>query len=108
MDRGELDRIVRAELNRLPENFRTAAVHCYLEEKTCAQAARILGRPVGTIKGQLSRARVLLRYRLRRYGGQDINLTTQLVKPATNPASRPRFGDSRPVVHSEEPIASPS
>jgi RNA polymerase sigma factor (sigma-70 family) len=77
LDRGELARMVHAELGRLPENYRTAAVQCYLEGKTCAQAARLLGRPVGTIKGQLSRARALLRYRLRRHGGQGIDRSAQ-------------------------------
>ena len=65
LEGSELRSIVHAELDRLPESYRTAAVQCYLEGKTCAEAARILGRPVGTIKGQLSRARKLLRHRLR-------------------------------------------
>jgi RNA polymerase sigma factor (sigma-70 family) len=63
-DRGEIRLIVHSELDRLPENYRTVVVHCYLEGKTYEEAARFLGRPVGTIKGQLSRARTILRRRL--------------------------------------------
>jgi RNA polymerase sigma-70 factor (ECF subfamily) len=104
-DRGELDRIVRAELDRLPENYRTAAVHCYLGGKTCAQAARILGRPVGTIKGQLARARALLRHRLRRHG-QDLDHSTQLFARPMQEAFSHRREDYRAVVHSEDPMVS--
>jgi RNA polymerase sigma factor (sigma-70 family) len=64
LDRSDLQRIVHAELDRLPENYRSAVVNCYLEGKTCEEAARLLERPVGTIKGQLSRARAILRRRL--------------------------------------------
>jgi RNA polymerase sigma factor (sigma-70 family) len=63
-DRSKLRLTVRAELDRLPEKYRTPAIQFYLEGKSCEDAARILGRPVGTIKGQLSRARALLRNRL--------------------------------------------
>jgi RNA polymerase sigma factor (sigma-70 family) len=107
-DRGELECIVHAELQRLPENYRTAAVKCYVEGKTCAQAARILGRPVGTIKGQLSRARALLKHRLRRHGGAGFDLFAPRLKPQTTQASRHRSGDSRPDVHSQESMSTSS
>jgi uncharacterized protein (TIGR03067 family) len=43
-------------------------VLCYLEGKSNEEAARALRRPVGTIKGRLSRARQMLRSRLARRG----------------------------------------
>jgi RNA polymerase sigma factor (sigma-70 family) len=72
-ERGELQAIVHAELNRLPDKYRIPAVWYYLEGKTCKEAAELLGRPVGTIKGQLSRARGLLRRRLNRRYGHDFD-----------------------------------
>jgi RNA polymerase sigma factor (sigma-70 family) len=52
------------EVARLPGRYREAVVLCYLEGYTCEEAARRLGRPVGTVKARLSRARGRLRDRL--------------------------------------------
>jgi RNA polymerase sigma factor (sigma-70 family) len=62
--RNELRPIVQAELDRLPEKYRALVLHCYLEGKTNAEAARLLGCPVGTVKGRLWRARGMMRQRL--------------------------------------------
>jgi RNA polymerase sigma factor (sigma-70 family) len=56
------------ELARLPERFRAPLVLCYLEGKTCDEAARELGWSVGTLRGRLERGRDLLRSRLTRRG----------------------------------------
>ncbi|MHB1560872.1 MAG: sigma-70 family RNA polymerase sigma factor [Isosphaeraceae bacterium] len=52
------------ELARLPDRYREAVVLCYLEGHTCEAAARRLGRPAGTVKARLHRARGILRRRL--------------------------------------------
>jgi RNA polymerase sigma factor (sigma-70 family) len=67
--RNELRLILQAELDRLPEKYRTLVEHCYLEGKTNEEVARLVGCPVGTIKGRLWRARAMLRVRLLRRGG---------------------------------------
>jgi RNA polymerase sigma factor (sigma-70 family) len=63
----EID-ILHQEIERLPGRYRTAIVLCDLEGLTHEEAARRLGRPVGTISARLSRARQRLRGRLSRRG----------------------------------------
>ena len=64
MERWELGRLVRDELRRLPEKYRSPVVLCYFEGRTHAEAARQLGYPAGSISRRLKRAGVLLRRRL--------------------------------------------
>jgi len=63
--RNELRSLLHAELDRLPEEYRTLIVHCYLEGKTNEEAARLLGCPVGTVKSRLWSARGMIRERQR-------------------------------------------
>jgi RNA polymerase sigma factor (sigma-70 family) len=65
---AELRRIVRDELDRLPDSYRQPVTLCYLEGLTHQEAARRLDWPVGTVKVRLVRARRLLRERLDRRG----------------------------------------
>jgi RNA polymerase sigma factor (sigma-70 family) len=60
--------VVHEEVQGLPDVYRSAVVLCCLEGKTNEEAARLLRRPVGTIKSRLMRARELLRKRLARRG----------------------------------------
>jgi RNA polymerase sigma factor (sigma-70 family) len=65
--RDELE-IIHEEIQRLPEKYRLPAVLCLLESRSPSEAARELGWPVGTVKGQLARAKERLRARLTRRG----------------------------------------
>jgi RNA polymerase sigma factor (sigma-70 family) len=56
------------EIGRLPDQYRTPFVLCYLEGKTNEEAARLLKCPTGTVFSRLARARKRLRERLARRG----------------------------------------
>lgn len=55
---------IRAEMDRLPMDYRLAIQLCEVEELTYSEAAEILGVPVGTVRSRLSRGKALLRQRL--------------------------------------------
>ena len=59
---------LREGVSRLPENRRLPVVLCYVEGKTCQEAADQLRCPVGTIKERLSKARQTQRHPLSRRG----------------------------------------
>jgi RNA polymerase sigma factor (sigma-70 family) len=67
-DRFDVRSTIDEELARLPESYRSAVVLCDLGGLTLEEAARELGRPVGTIKSRLSRGRARLRSSLGRRG----------------------------------------
>ena len=64
----DLAEVLHDEIDRLPEQFRAPIVLCDMEGMTEGQVARRLGRPIGTIRSQLSRGRQQLRRRLIRRG----------------------------------------
>jgi RNA polymerase sigma factor (sigma-70 family) len=79
------------ELVRLPKNFRSPLVLCYLEGLTQEQAAAQLGWPLGTVQSRLARGRAKLRSRLIRRGvtpsaglaGMDLTFDVSRVAPTS-------------------------
>jgi RNA polymerase sigma factor (sigma-70 family) len=84
-DRAEVEElavVVHQELALLPERYRLPVVLCDLEGHTHAEAAKVLGWPVGTVSGRLSRARGLLRDRLTRRGLAPAAVLSACMAPA--------------------------
>jgi RNA polymerase sigma factor (sigma-70 family) len=64
----EVQQLLYAELNRLPESYRAPLVLCYLEENSQQEAARLLWISRATLQKRLDAGRALLRSRLVRRG----------------------------------------
>ena len=77
---------VAAMLSELPENYRQVITLFYLEQKSYAEVAAMLGLPLGTVKTLLFRAKKeLLRIATRRTGGIPIERNV----PENNPRQSP-------------------
>jgi RNA polymerase sigma factor (sigma-70 family) len=64
----DLSALIQEELANLPERYRLPVVLCELEGLTHAEAAKVLGWPIGSVSSRLSRARTRLRDQLARRG----------------------------------------
>jgi RNA polymerase sigma-70 factor (ECF subfamily) len=65
LTRAETIESVRQAVLNLPPNYREAVVLCDLEEVSYAEAAGVLGVPLGTVRSRLNRGRALLVEKLR-------------------------------------------
>lgn len=62
----ETNAALQRTLRELPERYRDVIVLCDLEERSYEDVARLIGRPVGTVRSRLHRARALLSAKLKR------------------------------------------
>jgi RNA polymerase sigma factor (sigma-70 family) len=67
-EQGEVWAVLDEEVERLPEKYRAPVVLCYLEGKTYDEAGRQLACHRATVSTRLTKARELLRNRLRARG----------------------------------------
>ena len=63
--------IVRASIAELPRELREVVALYYLDELSVGEVAAAVGKPVGTVKSRLARARAALRAVLESTGGSD-------------------------------------
>ena len=78
---AESRRVLHAELDRLPDRLRVPVVLYYLEGRSYAEAASLLGVPEATVRGRLARARERLRDRLTRRGLAPAGASERLLPP---------------------------
>ena len=85
-DSDDLAPIVREEVTRLPEKYRSAVMLCDLMGCGYEEAARVLDCPLGTLSRRLSRARARLRERLTLRGLASLAVVppSKLVTPAAS------------------------
>jgi RNA polymerase sigma-70 factor, ECF subfamily len=67
MDRVELDQALQRCLFNLPEEFRTVVVMVDVEGMDYQEVSEATGKPLGTVKSRLARARLKMRDCLRQY-----------------------------------------
>ena len=58
---------VMTAINELPRDYRTIMILCYVEEFQYEELAAIFDIPIGTVRSRLSRARGLLKAKLKEY-----------------------------------------
>src|SRR5262249_12014478 len=68
IDCAEQRAAVESEVNALSDRLRSAVVLCYVEGRTTAEAATLLGCPKGTVESRLAAARKKLQARLLKRG----------------------------------------
>lgn len=65
LTRNETVETVRQAVLALPEHYREVIVLCELDELNYAEAAAVIGCPIGTVRSRLNRARALLLEKLK-------------------------------------------
>ena len=60
LTRGEMIDSVRQAVLALPEHYREVVILCELHEMNYAEAAQVIGCPIGTVRSRLNRARALV------------------------------------------------
>jgi len=66
-ERAELSHAIQDCLNRLPDDFRVVAVLADVQGYEYREVAQVIGKPLGTVKSRLARARARLRECLQRH-----------------------------------------
>ena len=67
-ERAELDRAIQHCLAGLPDEFRSVVVLVDMQGMDYSEVAQVIGKPVGTVKSRLARARLRIRECLRGFG----------------------------------------
>ncbi|MEW6566848.1 MAG: sigma-70 family RNA polymerase sigma factor [Chloroflexota bacterium] len=67
VERAELSRAIQDCLQKLPPEFRAVAILADVQGYDYQEISRVLGKPLGTVKSRLARARLRLRDCLQRF-----------------------------------------
>lgn len=75
LTRNETVETVRQAVLALPEHYREVIVLCELHELNYAEAAEVIGCPIGTVRSRLNRARALLLEKLKSVSRTTVSST---------------------------------
>ena len=75
LEKKEFQKILSETISRLPEKFRTVLILRDIEGMTYEEISQITGKPAGTIKSRLNRARLMLKDKMMVYAGSYVNST---------------------------------
>jgi RNA polymerase sigma factor (sigma-70 family) len=104
---ADLASAIHEEIARLPDRYQLPVVLCELEGRTSAEAADVLGWPVGTVSGRLHRARAILRRRLARRGLAPVAAPLALLTFETLPSAAQAASVSAVLAAAAGPIPVP-
>lgn len=68
LERGELDQAIQRCLNGLSDEFRSVVIMVDIEGLDYQEVSSSIGKPLGTVKSRLARARLKMRDCLRQFG----------------------------------------
>jgi RNA polymerase sigma factor (sigma-70 family) len=95
----EIRTLIDAGLDRLPDSLRIPFVLCELEGRTNAEAAAVLGCPIGTVESRLTRARQRLRTWLRSRGVAPALVLATVAFPESVRAALVSVGAARSAIN---------
>jgi RNA polymerase sigma-70 factor, ECF subfamily len=72
IDQQEMQELVKAEVLKMPAQYRAILTMFYLEEMTYEEMSSVIDKPLGTVKVQLFRGRNLLRRRVLSRVGKEM------------------------------------
>ncbi|MFD5917858.1 RNA polymerase sigma factor SigM [Kitasatospora sp. NPDC058201] len=102
--RAEVHREVTAALAELPAEQRAALVLVDMQGYPVAEAAELLGVPVGTVKSRCARGRARLLPLVRHLREEAAGVSRE-TPPARGPASAPAPADAGPPARAQKPPA---
>jgi RNA polymerase sigma-70 factor (ECF subfamily) len=74
---SEMTAALYRALESMPERYRDVVIFCDLEERSYEDVARLIGRPIGTVRSRLHRARALLAGIMKRMNSTVVSAAAQ-------------------------------
>lgn len=67
LEEKEMQEILAKAISSLPEKYKTVIILCDIENMTYNEIARIIKRPIGTVRSRINRGRLMLKDKMANY-----------------------------------------
>ena len=67
LEEKELQKVLTKAISQLPDKLRTALILRDIKDMPYGEISQIIGRPVGTVKSRINRARLMLKDKVAAY-----------------------------------------